>query len=120
MPTQKFLSKLFGGGKNTIKLAHSNLINAESALGRTIFGPIPAGHQREFFMLKNNSWLWYEGYFDNSGVFHDSTIRYEIRPNGVFKSISGGNYQIVEGRELNNFREAAKSYLKLVKTKLYH
>ena len=31
------------------KISLDDLINAESAIGRTLFGPIPAGHQREFF-----------------------------------------------------------------------
>ena len=36
------------------------LINAESALGRTLFGDVAPGHQREFFMHKKNVWIWHE------------------------------------------------------------
>ena len=47
------------------------------------------------------------------------TIRYEVKPNGVFKRVDRGNYQRIEGQELDNFRKAAHSYLSLVKAKLY-
>ena len=35
------------------RLSYQELLNAESALGRTLFGPIPDGHQREFFVGVN-------------------------------------------------------------------
>ena len=101
------------------KLTYNDLINAESELGRTLFGPIPAGHQREFFESKKNVWIWHESYFDNHGHPHGTTIRYEVRPNGVFKSPDGADYIKIEGLELNNFRQAAAAYLNLIKTKLY-
>ena len=36
--------------KDRRKSVERNLINAESALGRTLFGAIPAGRSREFAM----------------------------------------------------------------------
>ena len=87
-----------------------DLINAESALGRTIFGQITPGHTREFFCLKRNVWIWHE-----DGV----TIRYEVRENGVFKQIGKGKYNTITGVELENFRNATKAYLNLVKANLY-
>ena len=95
------------------------LINAESELGRTIFGPIPTGHQREFFEHKKNVWIWYEGWSDEAGNVHGLTIRYEVKPDGVFKKSAGQPYVKLEGEELNNFRNAARTYLDLIKTKLY-
>ena len=89
----------------------ADLINAESALGRTIFGPVPEGYPREFFHHHKNIWIWHE-----NGV----TIRYEVRPSGVFKkSANGAKYQQITGQELENFRSATKTYLKLVKSHLY-
>ena len=101
------------------KLSYDELINAESSLGRTLFGPIPMGHQREFFVAKKNVWIWHESWTDKSGDLQDLTVRYEVRPTGVFKRANQGNYEKIEGDELNNFRKAAKNYLNLVKTKLY-
>ena len=103
----------------TNKLSYDDLINAESALGRTLFGPIPAGHQREFFQHKKNVWVWHESFLNPEGVMEEMTIRYEVRPTGVYKKPMNGHYQKLEGAELDNFRKAAKGYLELVKTKLY-
>lgn len=102
------------------KLTYDELVNAESEYGRTIFGPIPEGHQREFFEHRKNIWIWHESYTDISGAVINNTIRYEVRPNGVYKKIAGKSYEKLEGRELANFRNAAKTYLKLIKTNLYN
>ena len=101
------------------KLSYDDLINAESELGRTIFGPIPAGHNREFFEARKNVWIWHESFVNPQGVMEDMTVRYEVRPNGVFKRPGSGKYRKIEGVELDNFRKAAHIYLELVKAKLY-
>lgn len=94
-------------------------INLESELGRTIFGPIPAGHQREFFEHRKNLWIWHESW-DELGKRHEITIRYEVRPGGVFKKVNGSAYYKLEGPELQNFLAATRRYLYLIKTQLYH
>ena len=94
------------------KAVERDLINAESALGRSLFGEVKAGHTREFFCLKKNVWLWYE-----DGLM----IRYEVRENGVYKQVgSTSKYQRVTGEELQNFRNATKAYLRLIKTRIYN
>ena len=113
------LAKLLRPNKYSNKPTYDDLINAESALGRTLFGPIPAGHQREFFESKKNIWLWHESWIDERGETHATTIRYEVRPTGVFKKTVGSSYTKIQGAELQNFRLAVHSYLNLVKTKLY-
>lgn len=101
------------------RLTYEELMDAESALGRTIFGEIPKGHQREFFKYRGNVWIWHEHFRDTLGRRQDITIRYEVRPNGVFKRAGNYDYTKLEGAELDNFRQAARTYLDLVKTKLY-
>lgn len=108
-----------GGQRYSNKLSYDELINAESAIGKTIFGPIPMGHQREFFEYRKNVWIWHESFVDPYGAMQEMTVRYEVRPNGVYKRPGNGNYRKIEGEELNNFRNAAKIYLSLVKAKLY-
>ncbi|MBP5656807.1 hypothetical protein J6X15_04475 [Candidatus Saccharibacteria bacterium] len=94
------------------KAVERDLINAESALGRSLFGEVKAGHTREFFCLKKNVWLWYE-----DGLM----IRYEVRENGVYKQVGNNSkYQRVSGEELQNFRNATKAYLRLIKTRIYN
>ncbi|MDO4742288.1 MAG: hypothetical protein Q4A79_02860 [Candidatus Saccharibacteria bacterium] len=114
------LKELLGFGKRySNKLSYEDLLNAESELGKTLFGPIPAGHQREFFEYKKNVWIWHESWIDANGVTQGATIRYEVRPNGVYKKAPGQQYTKIEGAELKNFCNAAQSYFELVKAKLY-
>ncbi len=119
MSFKKYLNKFRPTPRYTNKLCLDDLINAESELGRTLFGPIPVGHQREFFESRKNVWIWHENWTDQFGQLQEMTIRYEVRPNGVYKKAGAGDYRRIEGDELNNFRMAAKSYLNLVKSKLY-
>lgn len=105
---------------NSRRPTQSDLINAESKIGSTIFGPVPAHHRREFFHDKNNIWIWHESWVDEHGKPQQFTIRYEVRTSGVYKKIAAGQYYKLEGAELANFRNAAHTYLCLVKEKLYH
>lgn len=101
------------------KLSYEELINAESELGKTLFGPIPAGHQREFFESKKNVWIWHESYKEKTGRSVVTTVRYEVHPNGVYKSQNGAGFKRIEGEELMNFRQAVAAYLNIVKARLY-
>lgn len=99
--------------------SRAELINAESKLGSTIFGPIPEGHRREFFHDRENVWLWHEDWLDREKHRHQLTVRYEVRPSGVYKKLSAGKYVQLKGAELENFRQATKVYLHIIKQKLY-
>lgn len=101
-----------------VKLSEADLINAESRLGATLFGPVPKGHRREFFRFKHNVWIYHENWLEGDKR-HESTITYEVRENGVYKLPLGGQYIKLKGAELENFKKATKEYLKLVKQKLY-
>lgn len=100
--------------------SRAELINAESRLGSQIFGPIPAGHRREFFHDQRNIWIWYEGWVDEYNHFQQLTVRYEVRPTGVYKKIAAGQYVRLNPPEQENFRHAAHVYLQLVKQQLYN
>lgn len=97
----------------------AELINAESKLGSTIFGPVPDGHRREFFHDRENVWIWHEDWIDHEQHQRQMTVRYEVRPSGVYKKISAGKYIELKGAELENFRQATKVYLHIIKQKLY-
>ncbi|MBQ3440787.1 hypothetical protein IJG27_00530 [Candidatus Saccharibacteria bacterium] len=126
MPKKKLLKKRDEKKKEKFILRYSNrlsyddLMDLESKWGGTIFGPIPAGHRREFFEHKKNVWIWYESWRDTAGVPQELIIRYEVRPAGVFKRVCGQKYEKLTGSELDNFRTAAKNYLQIIKTKLYY
>lgn len=99
--------------------SRADLINAESRLGSCIFGPIPYGHRREFFHDRKNIWIWHEDWQDQTQHLHQLTVRYEVRTSGVYKKISTGKYLRLEGDELENFCQATKAYLYLIKKYLY-
>lgn len=102
------------------KPSRAQLINAESQLGSQIFGPIPEGHRREFFHDKQNIWIWHEAWTDENAHSRQLTVRYEVRKTGVYKKISAGAYFKLQGAELDNFRKAANTYLRVVKKWLYN
>ena len=102
------------------RLHYDDLVNLESKWGGMLFGPVPAGRRREFFKDKDNVWIWYESWMGQTGDMQEMTIRYEVRPSGVFKRAQGQKYKKLSGAELDNFRTAAKNYLKLMKTKIYY
>lgn len=102
------------------RLSYGDLITLESKYGGAMFGPVEAGHRREFFKDKENVWIWYEGWTNPAGITQEIVIRYEVRPSGVFKRVGGEKYKKLSGAELDNFRNAARNYLKTMKTKLYY
>ncbi len=106
--------------RSAVHLTRADLINAESRLGSTIFGPIPAGHRREFFHDQNNVWIWHEDWYDGQNNPHQLTVRYEVRTSGIYKKVATGKYFKLEGEELENFRRATHVYLDVVKKNLYN
>lgn len=101
------------------KISYEELVEFESELGRMVFGPVPANGQREFFKDRGNVWIWYEKFTDNAGKVQEITVRYDVRPYGVFKKTSGGKFEKLQNEELNNFRAALNTYSQLVKSRLY-
>lgn len=95
------------------------LIEMESKIGARLFGPIPAGHRREFFCLDDTSWIWYEEWRQD-GKLQKSTVRYEIQAAGVLKVQQGARYSYLEGSELSNFVSAVKTYHDTVLSVMYH
>ena len=104
--------------RNNGGMTLADKINAESALGRNLFGAIPEGHQREFFEHRKNLWIWHESWQENDG-HHEITIRYTVDSNGVFKTVNAGPYIKLEGDELVNFLKATKLYFDFIGTQLY-
>jgi len=95
------------------------LIEMESKIGAKLFGPIPAGHRREFFCLDDTSWIWYEEWRED-GKIRKMTVRYEIQAAGVLKIQEGARYSYLEGDELKNFISAVQAYHDTVLPVLYH
>ncbi len=119
--------KLFTGGTLSTKqrplkkYTERELLRAESAIGRQLFGPIPSGHQREFFCLDARTWIWYEKWIDpETKKPREHTTRYEVHSNGVIKIQENQPYTVLEGEELKNLEAAVKIYHEKVMREVYN
>jgi hypothetical protein len=85
------------------------LIRREAKIGGKLFGPLPKGHDRQFFCLDEHTWVWHENWTDKNGQRHTLTTRYEIRPEGILK-VQNGRYQQLTRNEVKNLLKAAELY----------
>ena len=90
--------------------AHSALLHYEARLGGELFGPIPKGHRREFFCLDERTWVWHEEWLDEHSQRHIMTTRYDVRPQGVFKSQGPHSYESLSADEARNLYQAVQLY----------
>ncbi len=97
-----------------------DLIRMESVIGGRLFGPVPKGHNRQFFCLDERTWIWYESWTDQAGNPHSMTTRYEVRPDGIIKAQDGKIYAYVGQEEAQNLVEAARLYSQEVSKQIYH
>lgn len=95
------------------------LIQLESKIGRELFGPVPKGHQREFFCLDETTCIWYEEYKDAEGKTVSATTRYEIQGDKILKAQHGARYSYLEGAELDNLLLAIGMYYERVMRGVY-
>jgi hypothetical protein len=110
--TMSFLPKISPRDTQARRVAiDRELIRREAEKGSKLFGPIPKGHQRQFFCLDAHSWIWYEEWKE-AGHLQRVTTRYEVRPDGVLKTQNGSAYQRLSDQEAINFYKAAKLYIK--------
>lgn len=128
---QKALKLLVGSDERLLSLSKKKqrplkglnereLIQLESEIGSQLFGPIPAGHRREFFCLDKDTWIWHEESIDTeTGKSIVLTTRYEIHENGILKAQEGTRYSFIEGEELNNLLLAVQMYYEQVARKIY-
>ena len=109
---------LINGDKNATNPKYVDQLKREAEVGSTVFGPIPKNHQREFFMLDANTWLWYEEWVDIQGT-HSVTTRYELKGKRIYKIQDDHPAIILTGHELKNFHDAVMSYYYQVADKVY-
>lgn len=98
---------------------YRNLIRHEAKIGGNVFGPVPAGHRREFFCLDRHTWVWHEEWKDNKGQKQARTTRYDVRPDGILKS-QNGHYQRVNAGETKRFKQAVHLYIERVNRDIYN
>lgn len=106
------LLKSIGDHRSSDKRAeqYRNLIRKEAKIGGKLFGPVPAGHRREFFCLDEHTWVWYEEWVDAHNQRQNKTTRYDVRPNGIVKLQEGQTPQYVSDEEGRNLYQAVELY----------
>lgn len=101
-------------------LSDRQLLQQESSIGRSLFNDITLGHQREFFCLDENTWVWSDQYKDDKQQPRTQTIRYEVHSNGILKIENGGkSYYFLKGQELDDFAQLVQNYRQQVEAQLY-
>lgn len=95
------------------------LISRESQIGRTLFGDIPVGHQRDFFNVNEHVWVWHESWRDRLGKKHEKVVKYDVHQSGVWKRVNEGEPIHLQGQELANFVAATSLYFQYVMPEIY-
>lgn len=98
--------------------AYTALLHWSAKVGGELFGPVPKGNRREFFCLDERTWVWHEEWKDNAGKQHIVTTRYDVRPNGVYKSQGTNSYQALSADEARNLFNAIELYYQRVMPEL--
>lgn len=105
---------------STPRLSPSQLIERESKLGSTIFGPLPKGiTNRHFFYDKDNHWYFSQVIMSERP--REETIHYQIFTHGIQKTTSVRylndprqqvplQHEWLAGEEVTNLLKAAKIY----------
>jgi hypothetical protein len=99
-------------------VSRNDLIKREAQLGGTIFGPVPKGHERQFFCLDSHTWIWHESWM-NGRQNMSITTRYEVRGDQVFKVQQNQPMRQLVGAELSNLAKATQLYDELISSRLY-
>ena len=96
-----------------------DLLRREAQIGKTLFGPIPKGHDREFFRIDAKTWIWQERWLQN-GKKHFRETKYIVREHDILKSINGSPYQKVSLEEARNLKMAIENYAQAVRKQIYN
>lgn len=99
----------------------SKLIDEESKIGGTLFGHASRGVTRRFFKDDGNSWFYSESAVDPSTrqELYSYTIRYEVLPQGILKSVDGRGHVFIKGIELGRLMQAMSLYKQRIRSELY-
>jgi hypothetical protein len=97
-----------------LKQMDDKIMRRHAEIGSSVFGPVPKGHQRQFFCMDEYTWIWYESWKDQNGQDQSVTTRYDVRPNAIYKIQNEGNYQTLSDKEATNLYQAARLYIQRV------
>jgi len=88
-----------------------NLMNKESAIGSSLI-PMPSTVSRQEFFLSDshpNEWFYHAQSLMQPAI--SRSIRYLVsEPDGIYKSIDGGQYSLLKVNELSDFLKLTNAY----------
>lgn len=106
----QLVPKIFPRSQEQRRIAfEQSLIRAEAKIGGQLFGPVPNGHNRQFFCLNESVWIWHEEWTEN-GSRKVITTHYDVRSDGVIKTQDGRPVQYVGKDEARNLYYAVELY----------
>ena len=103
---------------NTATEKRREYLRREAKIGASLFGPVPRGHQRDFFCLDDNTWIWNEAWEDGNGQLLNMHTRFDIHSNTIIKHQNGVQVPM-SLNEIANLVHAMEQYYKLVSTQIY-
>ncbi len=95
------------------------LIQKEAKVGSRLFGALPPNRRREFFMLDEHTWIWYEEWREASTVKRVTT-RYELHKDHVLKIQNDEAAVMATNEEIATLYQAIKAYYYAVADEVYH
>lgn len=102
-------------------LTLSKLIDEESLVGGKLFGRLGSGVSRRFFMDDGDSWFYSETAIDPSTKqqLYSFTIRYQVLPQGILKSVDGRGHVFIKGIELERLLKSMELYKQRIEKEVY-
>lgn len=101
-------------------MTERQLIRRESKIGAQLFGPVPAGRNREFFCLDERTWVWSESWYDQqSNAYQSVQVQYEFQDRGVLKLINKVPHGYIKRSELRHLVDAIQIYHDRVTVEVY-
>lgn len=107
------LPKVLPRGGDKKAAFKQQLVRHEAVIGGKLFGPLPKGHNRQFFCLDERTWVWHEEWSDKAGR-HVVTTRYDVRPTGIIKTQNNGPARPLSLAEHRNFVKTVDLYTQRV------
>jgi hypothetical protein len=105
--------------RTTRRKLKRQLLAKESAIGKALFGSVPKGHRRDFYVLDAQTIIWNEAWRDNRNKERMTRTRYEIYPNKIVKAQDGQPPRFISKEEATQLLTAMRWYRYLVGKNIY-
>lgn len=98
--------------------SYNDVIRQAAKIGGSLFGEVPKNHNRQFFCLDEDTWVWHDEWRDEAGKTHVDNFQYRINGNQVVKVFPNGSIHHLKDQEMINFYQAIDLYSKIIPLQL--